>query len=1043
MKKLFYLLLLSALQLSAQTFPCADTFEPNNTRAQTTALNGLNFGRDNLCLTAGDEDWFTFPYRQTVFYFKIRGGTPTVAGNYKLNMYNSSGIVSFVTAPARENPLGFNYAPPLDTYIEVYAADGRLIASNDDNTFYKFPANKMAIIQNLDLNNYKNLVCPTPNKSDVTVVTTATAADFTWKAIDGVASFTFEWRHESVTTWNTQTVTTPKVSLTGLQSNTRYVYQIRGNCTNGLPGSNSFMTGFITQKAFTPIFTVEKRTVETIAKAGQPTVPVSANVEWKLGNQVGNFFSLSIEKSTTGNGQDGKVIITTTENTTTADRKGSFEIQPQYAGLSAIKIDITQKGKVETVPATCAVPANLTHQVSGSTLTASWGAVTGVSYYKIDMQLNGGAWGPWGTGQTTTNQFVSSGAQSGANVCYKVQAVCTNGITSSVSNSYCFKLDGGPVATCGTPANLTHMLLTNDQATISWDAISGATSYDIYSNYGTATYTFLQNVSTNSITRSVSPNLNVCFKVVAVCPNAVRSPQSSEYCFDSRMLAYPNVHNVPATAGYIDVTLEASEKWTATIADNWLSVSPKSGNAGKNQKIRINYTTLPNSSRGRTTANGRMGKITFVSNSTSLFAGQVNVIQSFSMDDRLLEQKYYKQEMSRYKGITLYRNLNGNNLFIIDLQQNANLNFQVGGNGKTLLDGTKIMKRETIEEAFKSALQKYPQRAVASFNGQYFGFYPQDKNYAFLDMSVYIEGINYGNQLTSGPIKVSSETAKNYSPAKVLSLDGSKAKMIDVYELNQSRTQFTKKTGLVNPLNGIAGYTINEGLNSFANFVTAKTMIGVVDADFNLNNDYEKVVVFTGKDSQSNIAKLMDICGVNVKDFGDYFIADIIKLDGSGSSQCYGYDNNGSLKSYFESTDKKSCNDEYDGCATRRIPQTITILSGNNFSNKRVSGIDSNLTISADLIISEKEGITTSPNPTKNGLVRLQLGGMGQEDEVEVGVFDEIGKQAGSTLSGKVMEINGKEIQLPTNQTPKMFIIHALNKTTGKKYSDKVMVSGQ
>ncbi|OIN61007.1 fibronectin type III domain-containing protein [Arsenicibacter rosenii] len=108
--------------------PC-DINEPNETITEAIPLSGTSVETSVLCLDQSlDKDWFKWEYKGISYYILVTPITRYGTGPYKLNLSISNEILTVKTAPATDT-----YADSTDTFLQIYAADGKtLLAENDD-----------------------------------------------------------------------------------------------------------------------------------------------------------------------------------------------------------------------------------------------------------------------------------------------------------------------------------------------------------------------------------------------------------------------------------------------------------------------------------------------------------------------------------------------------------------------------------------------------------------------------------------------------------------------------------------------------------------------------------------------------------------------------------------------------------------------------------------------------------------------------------------------------------------------------------------------
>ena len=150
--------------------------------------------------------------------------------------------------------------------------------------------------------------------------------------------------------------------------------------------------------------------------------------------------------------------------------------------------------------ATCGDPTNLqSTNITTNSATVSWNAVSGSVSYTVDYKLN--STGTWtnAASATTAISFNLTGLTSSSAYDWRVRANCSSASGNFVQSQFTTLNQ----ATCNTPANLTSSSITATSATVSWSAVSGASSYDVdYSLAGASSWT---NAAT--ATSSLSANI--------------------------------------------------------------------------------------------------------------------------------------------------------------------------------------------------------------------------------------------------------------------------------------------------------------------------------------------------------------------------------------------------------------------------------------------------------------------------------------------------------------------------------------------------------
>lgn len=137
---------------------------------------------------------------------------------------------------------------------------------------------------------------------------------------------------------------------------------------------------------------------------------------------------------------------------------------------------LNSQGCVPVGQVSCGTPTGLA--ASGITTTGatlSWAAVSGASSYNVQIRPTGTT--TWTTLSATTNSLAVSGLTLATSYEFQVQANC-NGTLGSYSATATFTTASAQVS-CGTPSGLASSNITTSTASLSWTAVSGATSYNV------------------------------------------------------------------------------------------------------------------------------------------------------------------------------------------------------------------------------------------------------------------------------------------------------------------------------------------------------------------------------------------------------------------------------------------------------------------------------------------------------------------------------------------------------------------------------------
>lgn len=170
---------------------------------------------------------------------------------------------------------------------------------------------------------------------------------------------------------------------------------------------------------------------------------------------------------------------------------------------------------------TCNVPTGLgSSAITTSSATVSWVAVSGATSYNLQYKTSAAS--SFTTVNTTSPSYSLTGLSAATAYVFQVQTVCSSG-SSAYSSQASFTTS--TVQSCGVPTGLSASGIGNTAATLSWAAVSGATSYNL--QYKTSAASTFTTVNTTSTSRSLSGLVAGTAYVAQV--QAVCSSGSSSY----------------------------------------------------------------------------------------------------------------------------------------------------------------------------------------------------------------------------------------------------------------------------------------------------------------------------------------------------------------------------------------------------------------------------------------------------------------------------------------------------------------------------------
>ena len=172
----------------------------------------------------------------------------------------------------------------------------------------------------------------------------------------------------------------------------------------------------------------------------------------------------------------------------------------------------------EPTPTVPSAPTLTAATQSTTAIKLTWNAVTDATSYNVYRE--GSKIASVATGTT----YSDTGLNPNTQYCYRVTAVNSVG-ESAQSNEACATTQAETTAVPSVPTNLTATAQSTTAIGLSWNSVSGATSYKVYRE---GTYLIVVTGTTYSDT-GLTPDTQYCYKVTAV-NSAGESAKSNEAC---------------------------------------------------------------------------------------------------------------------------------------------------------------------------------------------------------------------------------------------------------------------------------------------------------------------------------------------------------------------------------------------------------------------------------------------------------------------------------------------------------------------------------
>jgi hypothetical protein len=362
---------------------------------------------------------------------------------------------------------------------------------------------------------------------------TSTTATFDWEPVSGAVSYSLQYRLTNgnwidvpggpfYSTWYT---------ITGLQPGTTYEWRVRANCSNWNYSPWSFSVWFTTlgSSCGTPTWPVTSNITNTSATFSWDEVwgAESYTVQTRLPN--GTWYTIPNSPTT----NNWVTVNGLSPNTTYEWRVRSNCWGGQYSDWTYPTV-FTTTGYYNCIAPNWLYTSNITQ----TSATFGWEAVSGAVSYSIQWRQAGGTWydltgGPW------TNTWVNvQGFQPGTAYEWRVRSNCSNWSYSPWSYSVSFTTFG---STCGIPYWLSTSNITQSSATLHWSSVAGAWSYSVQIREPNGTWTTIPGSPFTGITAEVNglqPGTTYQWRVRTTCDDGGQSLWSNPLNFTTPGIQY-------------------------------------------------------------------------------------------------------------------------------------------------------------------------------------------------------------------------------------------------------------------------------------------------------------------------------------------------------------------------------------------------------------------------------------------------------------------------------------------------------------------------
>lgn len=365
-----------------------------------------------------------------------------------------------------------------------------------------------------------NESCGIPTNLNASEITKSTAT-VNWNAVAEAISYSFEYKLNSESNWTSITKTSTSHNLTGLIPGTLYNIRVKSNCTFGT-GEYAAIVNFTTlnESCEIPANLNVTEITKTTATAHWNVVSgaISYSFEYKPNSES---VWTPVSKTTTDHNLGG-LIPGTLYNTRVKSTCASGT--SQYSSI----VNFTTQNEI------CEIPANLNpSNISQNGATLSWNPVSGASSYNLEYKQNSES--TWTVINTTSTLYNLSGLTENTLYDVRIKTICAFGPGEYAITIHFTTTSSG---SCGIPINLSVSNLGPSKATVLWNAIGGAISYNVQYKLTSGDNWSTINVATNSVNLTgLTTNTSYNVHVQAICGSGQSAYSSSisfntpaEYC---------------------------------------------------------------------------------------------------------------------------------------------------------------------------------------------------------------------------------------------------------------------------------------------------------------------------------------------------------------------------------------------------------------------------------------------------------------------------------------------------------------------------------
>lgn len=430
--------------------------------------------------------------------------------------------------------------------------------------------------------NAETPTCGIPTGLNATNVS-STGATLNWNAVSGATTYNVQYRLQGTTTWTTVPTLGTSYVLTGLSASSTYEFQVQANC-NGTPSAYSAIATFTTSGGGSGCGTPSGLSATGITQN-------SATLSWNFVSGA-NSYNLQYRQAgtttwTTINTFSNTYLLTGLNAATTYEFQVQTVCKSSISGYSAISTFTTSSGG-----ASCGTPTGLNAtNITTNSATLNWSAVSGATSYNVQYRLAGTT--TWTTMTSASTSYNATGLAATSTYEFQVQANCSG--TLGTYSAIATFTTNSPAPTCGTPGGLNATNVTANSATLNWNTVSGATSYNVqYRLAGTTTWSNATSAVNSYNVSGLSASSTYEFQVQANC-NGTLGTYSAIATFTTSAGgggACTDTYE-PNESQFAGANIPVNQTVTALISSGTDSDWFRFNNTSNQPNIRIDLTSLP------------------------------------------------------------------------------------------------------------------------------------------------------------------------------------------------------------------------------------------------------------------------------------------------------------------------------------------------------------------------------------------------------------------------------------------------------------------